>query len=103
MSIGHFKGSSFQQQNAQRLQALDSEIRAIILAADNVDLSGISYTHLKYLEEERNQLLLKDEITWRQRCKLNWVKSGDLDTKKNHKFDSAYRNKNYIWEITSED
>jgi hypothetical protein len=58
-----------------------------------VDLSGIDYTHLKDLEEEINQLLLKDEITWRQRCRLNWVKSGDLDTIVFHKFASACRNK----------
>jgi hypothetical protein len=97
------RAASFRQQNAQRLQALDSEIRAIILAADSVDLSGIDYTHLKDLEEEINQLLLKDEITWRQRCRLNWVKSGDLDTIVFNKFASACRNKNYIWEIPSED
>jgi hypothetical protein len=58
---------------------------------------------LKDLETERNRLLLKDEITWRQRCRATWLKSGDLNTIFFHKYASACRRKNNIWEITSED
>jgi hypothetical protein len=66
-------------------------------------LLELAVLFLKELEVERNRLLLKDKITWRQRCRANWLKSGDLNTKKIHKYASACRRKNNIWEITSED
>jgi hypothetical protein len=52
---------------------------------------------------ERNCLLLQDENTWRHRCRENWLKSRDLNTKFFHKYASACRRKNTIWEIKTED
>jgi len=40
---------------------------------------------IKALELERNQLL-KEEAIWRQICRNNWIKNGDLNTKFFHKF-----------------
>jgi hypothetical protein len=54
---------------------------------------------IKRLESERNQLLLKEEALWRQRCRTNWIKCGDLNTKYFHHFTSSCRSKKHIWEI----
>jgi hypothetical protein len=94
---------TFRQQNAHRLLTLDTEIRAIILAEASTGTTRDGCHLLKDLELERNQLLIKDEMTWRQRCRTSWLKSGDLNTKKIHKYASSCRNKNSIWEITTKD
>jgi hypothetical protein len=61
---------------------LESEIQSHILLADiSMGTFGDKVIILKGLELERNLLLLKDEATWRQRCRTTWLKCGDLNTK----------------------
>jgi hypothetical protein len=68
------------------------------MGGDNRD----RYQTLKCLETERNLLLLKEEALWRQQCRANWIKCGDLNTKYFHHFASSCRNKKHIWEIVDE-
>jgi hypothetical protein len=95
--------TTHQKQNAQRLFDLDSAIRTLILLDASAGYTGANCFSLQELESEQNQLLIKEESTWRQRCRTNWIKSGDLNTKFFHKFASASRNKKHIWGILSED
>jgi hypothetical protein len=57
---------------------------------------------LKILETERNQILLAEEILWRQWSRATWIKSGDQNSKFFHHYASSSRNKKHIWEIKDE-
>jgi len=43
-----------------------------------------------------DELLQKYEIFWAQRCRINWLKHGDKDTKFFHAKAIQRRNKNHI-------
>jgi hypothetical protein len=98
-SLYKILGSSYQQQNTQRLLELDSAIREHILSEASAGTIGVDSHILKSLELERNSLLLKNESIWRQRSRSTWLKCGDLNTKYFHKIANSRRNKKYIWEI----
>jgi hypothetical protein len=51
------------------------------------------------LETERNKILLMEEARWWQQRRATWIKCGDLNTKKFHRFTSSKQNKKHIWEI----
>jgi hypothetical protein len=48
-------------------------------------------------------LLRQEEVTWRQKSRINWLASGDRNTKFFHVFANARKQINTIWGITKED
>jgi len=67
--------------NNQILLELDSEIHTHLLVEACAGFIGDRRHVLKSLESKRNQLLRKEETTWRQRCRTNRLKCGDFNTK----------------------
>ena len=63
--------TTYQKQNAQRLFDLDSTIRTLLLSYASARYKGANCHVLKELKMEWNQLLIKYESTWRQRCRSN--------------------------------
>ncbi|RVX23461.1 Transposon TX1 uncharacterized 149 kDa protein [Vitis vinifera] len=45
---------------------------------------------------ELEELILREEIHWRQKAKVKWVKDGDCNSKLFHKVANGRRNKNFI-------
>jgi hypothetical protein len=78
------------QHNAQRLLDLESEDSGSYTCRSQCGDHWRWLSCLNGLESERNQLLLKDETTWRQRCRSSWLKCGDLNTKYFHKYASSF-------------
>jgi hypothetical protein len=89
--------------NAQRLLDIETEIQFLLLADVHARVIGDCSLVLKGLETKRNQLLLKEEATWRQRCRTAWIKCGDLNTKYFHNLASSCRSRNHIWKIVDAD
>ncbi|RVW46188.1 Transposon TX1 uncharacterized 149 kDa protein [Vitis vinifera] len=51
---------------------------------------------------ELEELILRDEIHWRQKARVKWVKEGDCNTKFYHKVANGRRNRKYIKELENE-
>ncbi|RVW64166.1 Transposon TX1 uncharacterized 149 kDa protein [Vitis vinifera] len=51
---------------------------------------------------ELEELILREEIHWRQKAKVKWVKEGDCNSKFYHKVANARRNRKYIKELENE-
>lgn len=57
---------------------------------------------LKIIETQIHQLLLDEEIFWKQRSRANWLREGDKNTKNFHLKVSSRKRKNKIWGIENE-
>ena len=47
-------------------------------------------------KRELEELILREEIHWRQKAKVKWVKDGDCNSKLFHKVANRRRNRNFI-------
>ena len=48
------------------------------------------------------EVLLKEEVFWRQKSKINWIKEGDCNSKFFHKVANGRRNRKYIKSLENE-
>jgi len=86
----------------QKLHELEHKIYALHHFDTQSGHVGDIIQLCKQLEADMNKILLADEALWRQRSRVNWIKCGDLNTKKNHCFPNSSKNKKHIWDITDE-
>ena len=45
---------------------------------------------------ELEEIIMREEIHWRQKAKVKWVKDGDCNSKLFHKVANGRRNRNFI-------
>ena len=73
----------------QELQGLEnSENQGGLTAADRI--------HRSDLQKELEETLHLDEISWRQKLRIKWLKEGDKNTKFFHHIGNSNRRKNFI-------
>ncbi|KAL5825066.1 hypothetical protein ACOSQ3_021129 [Xanthoceras sorbifolium] len=66
------------------------------LASLNRSVSSASWRDIRLVEKELDELLLQEEIYWRQRSRISWLKFGDRNSKFFHAKASARRKSNEI-------
>uniref|UniRef100_A0A803QIS8 Reverse transcriptase domain-containing protein n=1 Tax=Cannabis sativa TaxID=3483 RepID=A0A803QIS8_CANSA len=86
----------FQNRIKQAHQALEQ-------ARKTDDTSSESYYRQKTLQANLDSLLLKEETYWKQRSRIQWLQSGDKNTRFFHKFASNRKRSNRIASLTAED
>ena len=64
----------------------------------NLDLVSERTLRRRELED----LLLKEEVQWRQKSKVKWIKEGDCNSKFFHRMTTRRRNKKFIKSLISE-
>ena len=57
---------------------------------------------IKEVKRQIQNMLADDEIYWKQRSRVDWLKGGDKNTKFFHHKASSRKKKNRIWEIANE-
>jgi hypothetical protein len=82
-----------------KLSELETNIQHLLLLDTTDGALNDKTLSLQCLELKRNDLLLAEEARWRQRSRATWIRGGDLNTKKNHKFATSRKNKKHIWQI----
>ena len=67
---------------------------------DVIEQEGVLSSDLSAQRVERKgeleELILREEIHWRQKAKVKWVKDGDCNSKLFHKVANGRRNRNFI-------
>ncbi|KAL5747974.1 hypothetical protein ACOSQ2_025271 [Xanthoceras sorbifolium] len=72
------------------------------LASLNRSVSAGSWRDIRLVEKELDDLLLQEEIYWRQRSRVSWLKFGDRNSKFFHAKASARRKVNEILGLSDE-
>ncbi|KAL5823208.1 hypothetical protein ACOSQ4_021108 [Xanthoceras sorbifolium] len=72
------------------------------LASLNRSVSAGSWRDIRLVEKELDALLLQEEIYWRQRSRVSWLKFGDRNSKFFHAKASARRKVNEILGLSDE-
>ena len=71
----------------------------MVLKTPNED----TFRLLKELGDQKREILHIDEITWKLKSRIKWLREGDLNTKFFHKTATDKRNQNAIWRIMKAD
>ena len=66
----------------------------------NLNLDLVSERTLRRRELE--DLLLKEEVHWRQKSRVKWIKEGDCNSKFFHRMTNGRRNRKFIKSLISE-
>ena len=53
--------------------------------------------------KELEELLLKEEVYWRQKSRIKWIKEGDCNSKFFHRVANGRRNKKFIKSLVSKE
>jgi hypothetical protein len=91
------------KRNKARLTKLDADIKVFINLLTSDTLKKVVESSLRWLEVERNALLLQEENKWRLSRRATWLASGDANTKYFHNFASHNRVKKFIWDMKGAD
>ncbi|XP_060968817.1 uncharacterized protein LOC115701983 [Cannabis sativa] len=74
-----------------------------VVQMHNLQSKGCSSEGSRQFENKLNDLLLKEEVFWHQRARVQWLQAGDQNTKFFHKKANARRKNNTIRGLFNED
>ena len=79
-----------------RLEEIEVDIHRLDVLAESSPLSVEDWQHKQSLRREHFNILLGQELYWKQRSRIQWLKEGDLNTSFFHKIVNYRRRKNTI-------
>ena len=88
----HAWGSSKTKLKTEEIKRLKKKLEVM----NECELTEESRSEFLHVSKELDDLLLKQEIFWRQRSRVSWLKHGDRNTKFFHSKASQRRQRNFI-------
>jgi hypothetical protein len=82
----------------RKLERLRKRLQIVSMYQD-----GYSLSEKKIITKEMNELLAKEEVMWKQRSRVDWLKSGDQNTSYFHRKASWRSKKNNITKLATDD
>ena len=86
----------------ERKKSISDEIANIDAIEQEGALSSDLAAQRAIRKGELEELILREEIHWKQKAKIKWVKEGDCNSKLFHKVANGRRNKNFIKVLENE-
>ena len=85
------------------LVAIESDIAKIMIDFPAGICDEEVNAQLKSLAESQESILKRKEEMAHQKSRLNWIESGDYNTKFYHQYANSRRIHNHIWDLQVED
>ncbi|XP_039141337.1 uncharacterized protein LOC120278673 [Dioscorea cayenensis subsp. rotundata] len=82
-------------------KSLLADLNSLDTIRESRNLSEDESTRFAHIQSELHILLKQEEIYWKQRSRITWLKEGDANTKYFHLLANGRRNKNFIPRIRS--
>nr|POE92699.1 hypothetical protein CFP56_42012 [Quercus suber] len=74
-----------------------------LVHAENLSMAGTNHDHVRILRGEVYELMIKEECLWQQRSRVEWLKSGDLNTSYFHGRATQRNKRNFISKLILDD
>jgi len=83
--INKFDACQIQLQSWSRhsfgnIRRLLGQKRKLLAQAESFLMSGSNHEHVQILRAKVHDLMVKENCLWQQRSRVDWLKSGDLNT-----------------------
>jgi hypothetical protein len=84
------------------LKEIELKINSLFKANASRTFFKKEASSLKILMDQRQELLTKDEATWRLKSRVVWLSEGENNTTFFHKYANYQKNLNTIWEVANQ-
>jgi len=94
---------SEKQENCFELKKIEKQLVVLAEGMKAQAFSWNSQARIWELEKKKQFFLKIEEISWKLKSRITWMKEGDKNTKLFHRFASKRRADNSIWQIKNEE
>ena len=91
------------KRDSEEMNAIETNIAQILIDYPAGIDDDMVLTHLKNLTQQQSFILKRREESAHQKSRIQWIESGDSNTRYYHQFANSRRLHNHIWDIQGVD